>query len=376
VKLEAVELHRLDLAFRTPIGTAAGEHRVRPVAYVRVVTDAAEGWGECPALADGTAVDPPLAVVAAVLEGLGRQRLEAAARARGGDLPPAFVVASLFDTSPPARAAAATMEMAVLDAELRAEGRPLWERLGVDPEQATRGVPVGALVGIPGDRRIDTLVASVADAAAGGAARVRCKIEPGWDVEPISALRDAFPGLALQADANGSYRLASDGADAAERLALLDDAGLTCIEQPLPPADLPALARLATRLATPVCLDESLGSERRLADALRYGACEVACLKPGRLGGILAARRAQRTCADAGVPAFVGGFFETGLARTANAALAALPGFTLPGDLSDPEGYLVANPAPIPPQPAGRALPFSGAGVGPPPRLPEPPGRR
>jgi o-succinylbenzoate synthase len=114
-----------------------------------------------------------------------------------------------------------------------------------------------------------------------------------------------------------------------------------------------------------VCLDESLSSLRRLTDALRYGACEVACIKPARFGGLLGARRAQQVCAEAGVPAFVGGFFETGFARLANVALAGLPGFTLPGDLSDPAAYLDSDPVAYPSDASGWVAPYGGPGMAP-----------
>ncbi len=372
MRLEAVELFRLDVAFRRPVVTASGTHRERPVAFLRILTDAGEGWGECPAIAGGTAVDRPFEAVWDALASTGVERLRAAAAARGGAVPPAAQVGTLYGAADDAPVAA-TVEMAVLDAELRARGEPLWRRLGVEPSVAEAGLPVGSLVGIPADRGLDTLVDAVA-AASATSARVRLKIEPGWDVEPAWVVRRAFPTLALQVDANGSYRLGSGGPDDVRLLAGLDGAGLTCIEQPLPPADLTALAAAAAVLETPVCLDESLTSLRRLRDALRYGACEVACIKPARFGGVLGAARAQQLCADAEVPAFVGGFFETGFARLANAALAGLPGFTLPGDLSDPAGYLEDAPVAYPSD-GGRVAPYAGPGIGPPPRL-GPPARR
>lgn len=364
MRLEGVELRLLELALRRPVGHAGGEHLRRPVAVARVVTDTEEGWGECGALAGGTSVDPPIAEMWAALTAGAADRLLAAAAARGGAVPAAAQVSALFDAGPVGRMAGATFEMALLDAELRHAGIPLWRRLGVDAEAAARGVPTAAVVGIPPDRSPDALVAGVAAALESGAARVRCKIEPGWDVVPLRAVRAAFPEAAVQVDANGSYRLDSGGARDASALTELDRLGLACIEQPLPPSDLPALATLAARLETPVCLDESLTGLRRLADALRYRACEAACCKPARLGGLLAARRAQERCRVAAVPAFVGGLFETGLARTANAALAALPGFTWPGDLTDPSGYLDADPFSHPGSAGGRVPLTSASGVG------------
>lgn len=366
MRLEAVELHLVPLRMRLAVGTAGGVHRERPVLYVRVLTDETEGWGECSALAHGTAVDAPVDAVWRFMTERGVARLGAAARARGGELPPAGQVPGLFDTAPVPREAAAALEMAVLDAELRVAGEPLWSRLGVAPSVATAGVPVGEVVGIPADRNIRTVVAAVAAAVERGAARVRLKIEPGWDDAPVLAVRGAFPTFPLQVDANGSY-----GSETVPRLDAIDGAGLTCIEQPLPPADLPGLARLAARLATPVCLDESLSSLRKLVDALRYQACELACIKPARFGGLLGARRAELVCLEAGIPAFVGGFFETGFGRSALAALSGLPGFTLPGDLSQPSVYLEEDPGSYDGD-GSAARPFRGPGVAPAPHFREP----
>ena len=258
---------------------------------------------------------------------------------------------------------AAAFEMAVSDAELRAEGRSLAESLGVGP--GFEMVPVGAVVGIPADRDADTLLAGVADAVGRGAARLRLKIEPGWDLDPVRAVRAAHPDLVIQVDANGSYH--ADDADDVAALSRLCDYGVLCVEQPLPPADLVALAQLAAKLPLPICLDESLSTPRRVIDALRNGACAMACLKPGRLGGVRATRRAHAACAEAGVPAFVGGFFETGLGRSSNLALAARLSQDATGlvsDLGDPADYLSVDPCGYPPVNDGWVHVPVGPGVG------------
>jgi len=362
VRLEGVAVHRVRLPMRHPVGTAAGTHLERPVIYVEVRADGGAGWGECAALADGTAVDPPLERLWQDLTGKVVGRVAAAAAARGGRLPPSPQVRSLFNADPAGRLAAAAIEMALLDLELRAAGRSLAEHLGGVVDGA--GVPVGAVVGIPPGHRVGDVVAAVDGLFEAGYRRVRVKIEPGFDVAPLSAVRRAHPELALQADANGAYRWGASGLEDARRLAGLDPLGLSCLEQPLPAPDLPSHAELAAVLETPVCLDESLGSHRSLVDAIRYGACEVACLKPARLGGVAAARQAQALCQASGVPAFVGGFFETGLARVANAAVATLPGFTMAGDLGAPAGYLEVDPCPYPVVRAGRLHLPTAPGVG------------
>jgi O-succinylbenzoate synthase len=206
-------------------------------------------------------------------------------------------------------------------------------------------------VGIPPGHDLGILRAQVGEAVAAGAARLRVKIEPGWDTEPVAAIRADHPDLVLQVDANGSYRM-----EDAERVGALASFDVLCIEQPLPPADLVAHAEFARRIPVPVCLDESLTSPRRVRDALRNQSCQVACLKPGRLGGMRATRLAHAACAEAGVPVFVGGFFEAGLGRAANLALAARLAQDRAGlvsDVSDPAAYLAEDPCGYPDVQAG-----------------------
>jgi len=366
VKLEGIELVRVDVPFRSEIGTAAGAHRVRPLLFVRVVADEAEGWGECPALEHGTAVDPALGVVERVATDRGVPRLLSASAARDGHLPGAAEVPQLFGGAAVDRMLAATFEMAVWDAGLCAEGRSMAEALGL--VEGFEAMPVGAVVGIPAERDLAALRAEVDRAVAAGAARVRLKIEPGWELEPVAAVRNDHPDLVLQVDANGSFR--GDERDVAV-LSRLADFDVLCVEQPLPAADLVAHAQLARTLPVPICLDESLSTTRRVHDALRNGACAVACLKPGRLGGVRATRAAHAACADAGVPTFVGGFFEAGLARSSNLALAARLSQDATGLVSDvgaPSDYLEADPCGYPPVVDGWVRVRREPGVGPGPQ--------
>ncbi len=362
MKLVGVELVRVDIPFRTEIGTADGVHRMRPLLFVRVVGEEGEGWGECAALARGTSVDPPLNEVERAAAERGVARLCGASRARGGHLPTGAEVPQLFASAPVDRMLAAAFEMAVWDAELRAEGRSMAEALGTGP--GFRAMPVGAVVGIPADRELGTLRAEVAATVAAGTARVRLKVEPGWELAPVRAVREDHPGLVLQVDANGSFRGTDEDI---ETLSHLADFDVLCVEQPLPPADLVAHARLARVLPVPICLDESLSTPRRVLDALRNGACAMACLKPARLGGARATWAAHAACAAAGVPVFVGGFFEAGLGRAANLALAARLSEVATGlvsDLGDPADYLAMDPCGYPPVRRGWVRVPGSAGVG------------
>jgi O-succinylbenzoate synthase len=222
--------------------------------------------------------------------------------------------------------ARAALELAVLDAQLRAAGRSLASWLGAT---ATSVAP-GAALGLHAE--VDDLLAEADEALAAGAARLRVKVAPGRAARHLEALR-AHVGddVRLQADANGSFT------EHDPELDRLDGVGLDCLEQPLAPADLLGHARLAARLSTPICLDEPLTSLAAIEVAVAVGACEVVCLKPARVGGWMAARAVHDRCAELGVPVWVGGMLETGLGRAANLAVAALPHLALAPDL-DPRG--------------------------------------
>jgi O-succinylbenzoate synthase len=222
------------------------------------------------------------------------------------------------------RMAKAALETAVLDAELRAAGRPLSRELGAVVDRVPSGVSVGIQDSIP--RLLDAVEGYLAE----GYVRIKLKIEPGWDVEPVRAVRERFgDDVLLQVDANTAYTLRD-----ARHLARLDPFGLLLIEQPLEEEDLLGHAELARRIGTPVCLDESVVSAQTAAAAITLGACSIINIKPGRVGGYLEARRIHDLAVAHGVAVWCGGMLETGIGRAANAALAALPGFTLPGDIS------------------------------------------
>lgn len=225
--------------------------------------------------------------------------------------------------------AKAALEMAVLDAQLRDAGRSFADHLGVTRAQ----VPSGVSVGIHDD--VAGTVRAIGGYLEAGYERIKLKIRPGADLEPVAAVRRAFgDDVPFQVDANAAYTLAD-----AAHLARLDDFGLLLIEQPLGEADIRQHAVLARRLRTPVCLDESVVSAQVAADAISLGAAEVINIKPGRVGGYLEARRIHDLAQAHGVAVWCGGMLETGVGRAANAALAALPGFTLPGDISGSDRF-------------------------------------
>ena len=251
--------------------------------------------------------------------------------------------------------AKAALELAWLDAEGRAAGESLAHRLGGTRPRVVAGVAVGVTGSVP------ALLDEVGRRLAEGYRRVKLKIHPGWDVEPVRAVRERFgAGVALQVDANGSYRRGD-----ADRLARLDPFGLLLLEQPLACDDLVGHAELSRRIGTPVCLDESISSAAVAASALALGACRVVNVKPGRVGGFLEAVRVHDVCAAGGVPVWCGGMLETGVGRAANLALASLPNFSLPGDLSaSNRWYRTDITAPIELDADGQIAVPDGAGIG------------
>jgi O-succinylbenzoate synthase len=194
-------------------------------------------------------------------------------------------------------------------------------------------VPAGVSVGIMDT--IPELLTAVGGYLAEGYVRIKLKIEPGWDIEPVRAVREEYgDDVLLQVDANTAYTLAD-----ARHLARLDPFDLLLMEQPLREDDLRGHAALATLVRTPICLDESICSARDAATAIALGACSVINVKPARVGGYLEARRIHDIAEANGVPVWCGGMLETGIGRGPNVALAALPGFVLPGDTSASSRY-------------------------------------
>jgi O-succinylbenzoate synthase len=220
------------------------------------------------------------------------------------------------------------LEMVYWDLQGKSENRSLKELIG-----GTRGnVDVGVSVGIQDTP--EALVEVVRGYLAQGYGRIKIKIKPGRDVAETAAVRQAFPKLRLQVDANSAYTL-----ETAAALAPLDDLDLLLIEQPLSEDDIWDHHYLQERMKTPICLDESILSARHARQAIEMGSCRVINIKTGRVGGLSQAVSVHNVCQEHGIPVWCGGMLETGVGRAANLALASLPGFTLPGDISATDRY-------------------------------------
>ncbi|CAB4649028.1 MAG: o-succinylbenzoate synthase [Actinobacteria bacterium] len=325
MSIKRIEIVRAHINLVSPFRTSFGTEVDRELLYVHVIGDDEEGWGECVAMAaplySSEYVDGCEEVIKRYLIPLvtptmtAHEFVIAAASIRGNFM------------------AKAAVEAALLDYQLRCTRLSLAGFLGATQTRVASGVSVG----IQPD--IDTLLGVVEGYRKDGYVRIKLKIEPGFDIDRVRAVRQAFGDeMLLQVDANAAYTV-----DDAAHLARLDEFNLLLIEQPLPEEDIVGHVELSKRIATPVCLDESITSYDVARGALDIGACSIINIKPGRVGGYMESKRIHDLCYSRGVPVWCGGMLETGIGRAANLALAALPGFTLPGDTSASDRYFVQD---------------------------------
>jgi o-succinylbenzoate synthase len=331
MNLDRIELRRIKLPYLAPFSTSGWTETNSHAIIVRLEADGAVGWGESP-LTSGPWYNEETSATAWVMlrEILVPLLLQA-------DLSGPADVDRLFAPVRGNRIARSGLEFAAWDLFAHMRGQSLAAALGGSRER----VAVGVSVGVQPD--LDTLLKVVGAYIEAGYARIKLKIKPGWDIEPTRVVRETWPDIALQVDANSIYTL-----DAAEHLAQLDAFNLLLIEQPLVHDDIFDHARLQQRLKTPICLDESIVSPEHARWALEMQACGVINIKPSRLGGLEPSRQVHDMAQAAGIPVWHGGMLETGIGRAANVALASLPNFSLPGDISANDRYyardVVTNP--------------------------------
>jgi O-succinylbenzoate synthase len=333
VTVDAIELRRVCIPLVAPFRTSSSTTTARDALILRVLLDdGSEGWGECGAEPTPHYTAEYAGGAADVLRRFLAPALFAHQKERDGisadEVAPALALVQGHQM------AKAALEMGVLDASLRLVDRSFAQRLGAVRDVVECGVAVGI------QPSIGALLDTVGRHLDEGYLRIKLKVEPGHDVEPVRAVRERFGDIALQVDANASYAHLDDPGAA---LRALDAFALTMIEQPLAPDDLAGHAALAQQLRTPICLDESITSANVARQAVDMAACCIVNIKAARVGGYLAAIHIHDLCAARGVPVWCGGLLETGLGRAANVALAALPNFTLPGDTSASARYFAED---------------------------------
>ncbi len=331
MRIEAIELRRIRLPYRAPFETSGWREEANHSVIVTLHSEGAVGWGEAPVGA-GPWYNEETQATAWVM-----MREILAPMVLGRDLSCPEEVDAIFARVRGNRMARAGIEFAAWDLFGRARGQSLSAMLGGVRQRVEVGVSVGV------QPSIEALLEVVEGYVNAGYQRVKLKIKPGWDVEPTRAVRERWPDLRLQVDANSIYTL-----DQAAQLARLDEFELLLIEQPLAHDDIIDHAKLQRQLRTPICLDESIVSPDHARWAIELRACGVINIKPSRVGGFTAARQIHDMAQAAGIPVWCGGMLETGIGRAANVGLASLPNFSLPGDISANDRYfhqdIVTNP--------------------------------
>jgi O-succinylbenzoate synthase len=323
MKIERIELIHISQPLVHPFRTSFGTQLERPCILVAVYSEGLVGWGECVAHSD---------------PGYSYETIDTAWHVLSDFLIPSVLrqeigspqdVTSQFEWVRGHPMAKAGLENAVWDLLAKAKGVSLSKMLGGG--QCDR-VEVGVSIGI--QPTLSALLERVDQFIDKGYRRIKMKIEPGWELEPLSAVRERHPTIKLMADANSAFSLAD-----VELFRQMDDLNLLMIEQPLHHDDIAEHAKLQAQVETPICLDESIHSPHHARWALEIKACRIINMKVGRVGGLSNALAIHHMCVEAGIPLWCGGMLETGVGRATNLHLATLPNFTLPSDISATERY-------------------------------------
>lgn len=317
MRIDEITLRHIDMPFRVPFQTSRWIQRSKEAVIVEVRSEGLTGWGECVALSF-----PDYCYECTLTNWLLLKEFLVPA-VLGTELGDAEEFRSAIAHITGHNMAKAGLEAAIWDLLGKRDGASLQEMIGGSGDRVKVGVSVG-IHDTPG-QLLETVDGYLND----GYQRIKLKIKPGHDVADIALVRKHHPELLLQADGNSVYRLSD-----AEHLRQLDEFNLLLLEQPLADNDIIDHAKLQAAVDTAICLDESILSLEHARWAIELNACRIINIKPGRVGGILEAIRIHDLCMAHHVPVWMGGMYETGIGRATNVAVASLPGFTLPGDIS------------------------------------------
>jgi O-succinylbenzoate synthase len=325
MNIDCITLREIRLALKEPFRISSGTMQERRIALLELTdTSGASTWSEC------VAFQLPIYSAETIDTAWLAIREWLAPRLLGVSLPGPEAVHELLERDIRGHnMAKAAVEMGCWGLAAEMARLPLASLLGGTRDR----VPTGISLGIQSTP--SALVARAQAAVQGGYRKVKVKIRPGQDVDYVRAVREAVgPSIGLMADANSAYTL-----DAADHLASLDEFALIMLEQPLGDDDLVRHAALQRRMTTPICLDESVTGVDRAEDMIALGSGRIVNIKPGRVGGLTVSKAIHDVCQRAGIPVWCGGMLESGIGRAYNVALASLPNFSLPGDLSPSARY-------------------------------------
>jgi len=319
--IRSAELITVRLPLVQPFRTSFSVQPHKDALLIRISASDAEGWGECTASPDPYySYETNTTARHIIKDYLIPMALEKRQTLEG--------VLERFKSVRGHNMAKAAVENALLDLISRRANTPLYALLEGTPRKIMSGISIGI------QKKTEILLQIIEQAVNRRYHRIKIKIEKGEDIKPLKAVRNAFPDISLMVDANADY-----SKDDFSHLKNLDKFNLLMIEQPLRYDDLYLHAQLQTMLSTPLCLDESIKSLHDARSASEMKSCRIINIKQGRVGGILNARTIARVCSDRGIPVWSGGMLETGVGRAFNLHLQTLPGFLLPGDISETSRY-------------------------------------
>ena len=326
IQVDRIEIRLVRLPLNEPFETSFGSIDTRLVFVVSLEAGGIRGWGEVVAAEEPRYSYETVGTAYHVIRDYLAQEVLAAPVTGLNDL------AARFDKFRGHNMAKAGLELAYADLLAQAKGLSLAQLLGGTREH----IPVGVSLGI--QPTIGGLLKRVDHYLALGYRRIKLKIKPGWDLDVVAEVRRLHPDILLSVDANSAYTLEDK-----DHLKKLDAFDLLMIEQPLNHDDLIDHAKLQSETETPICLDESITGLRRAEQALDLGSCRMINIKVGRVGGYSQALAIHDLCFSKGVPVWCGGMLESGIGRAHNIALASLPGFELPGDISASSRYFARD---------------------------------
>jgi O-succinylbenzoate synthase len=322
MRVRKITLREVHLKLLSPFQTSFGTSDLRRILLIETDVDGISAWGESTAGENPyycyETVETAWLILRDYLWPLVKDREIGSA-------------SEVWDMLAPVRGhnmAKAGLEIAIWDAEAKLKNMPLAKLLGGTRAEIPCGVSIGIQPTTAG------LIAKVEEALAAGYQRIKIKIKPGYDLEPVRALRERFPQIRLMVDANSAYRL-----EDAPLLKALDDFYLIMIEQPLGWDDIYSHTEIQRQLQTPICLDECIHDVENARAAIDLGACKIINIKLGRVGGHTSARQIHDLCQSRSIPVWCGGMLESGIGRAHNIAMSTLANFSLPGDVSASRRY-------------------------------------
>jgi o-succinylbenzoate synthase len=331
MKIDRIELRQINLPLISPFQNSGWVVEGNNSVIIKVLSEGITGWGESSVSRFPYYVGETSSTVLSVQQEVIAPLVLNKEFVQPGDF------LDIFKNIRGNRFALAGFESAVWDLWCKSKNQNLSKFLG----GKKRSVPVGVSLGIPENEK--KLLSLCEKYLSEGYRRIKIKIKPGWDVEPLKAIRKKFPDILLQVDANGSYSIKE-----IKILEGLEKFNLLMIEQPFHHDDLLYHSVLQKKIKTPVCLDETITSPDKAVEALIMDACRVINIKPGRVGGIINSVIIHHIARKNNIPVWCGGMLETGIGRAVNVSLAGLPGFTFPGDISPNNRYfkkdIVQNP--------------------------------